>query len=304
MNQPTKELVATKCSIYQNHFDSLKGKLVCDFDLTSNEYAWVSENNQHLSGETNFPKDQLLKKDSELYKKFTTARCKEYEALRKNLLAGRDCNHSSQCKTYQCDDTRKSAYSVGKCKGNTEAKTCATHDDCDNNMYCKPGTNPKYLSTCKSLNTAYQSCSEDAQCLHYCFCWFPAIEPSPLNYAKFGYKEDGITKQCLPVYSQGYQKQFGWGWTSTDVKTHNFAQASIADMTMNGKYCDSGLAVLVESPVKKNDQVVYAAECASVFKVMQGDKKLDPLDGYKCDPTDNSNPCKLYYNTTEKKDGK
>jgi hypothetical protein len=61
MSQPTKEIVATKCSIYQNHFDSLKGKLVCDFDLNSNEYAWVSEQNQHLSGETNFPKDQLQK---------------------------------------------------------------------------------------------------------------------------------------------------------------------------------------------------------------------------------------------------
>ena len=62
--QPTKKVVATECSIYQNFFDTLEGKLVCEFDLNSGKFAWVDELNQHLSGESTYTKNELVKSKS------------------------------------------------------------------------------------------------------------------------------------------------------------------------------------------------------------------------------------------------
>ena len=60
---------------------------------------------------------------------------------------------------------------------------------------------------------------------------------------------------------------------------------------MNGLYCTSGLAYY--------DQAAGGATCTNVFKIMQGDKILSKSSMYKCDPTDNTQPCRIYYTATE-----
>ena len=63
---------------------------------------------------------------------------------------------------------------------------------------------------------------------------------------------------------------------------------------MNGKYCNTGLAFLFYSfkNEEKGEDRKYQSVCASVEKIMQGDKVLE--SPYECDPTDNENPCTIY----------
>ena len=48
----------------------------------------------------------------------------------------------------------------------------------------------------------------------------------------------------------------------------------------------------------KDGNEIYGSKCAIVDKVMQGNNVLQ--DPYECDPTDNNNPCKLFFGSGEK----
>lgn len=60
---------------------------------------------------------------------------------------------------------------------------------------------------------------------------------------------------------------------------------------MNGQYCKSGLAFL-----NTNDG---AAECTDAFAIKQNGVTLDVADNYRCDPTDNENPCQIFYSDND-----
>ena len=140
--------------------------------------------------------------NSEFYMKRTTGYCREYLAMRHDLLAGRNCNSSAQCVTMNCRD--------GKCVGGSDQASCHSHADCGNKQYCNELTVFPFLSTCKAMFTAYQPCGNDYECEPNLYCWYPNKEGAPDN--NIG-QEENIVKQCLPKYTQQKGKAFGWGWT-------------------------------------------------------------------------------------------
>lgn len=127
-----------------------------------------------------------------MYKKKLTAECREYSSLTQDLLPGRVCNVSMQCRSKVCK--------AGKCVGRVIGQSCHQHSDCGDKQYCEKADAFPYLSTCQSLITAYQPCDEDAQCLHNLYCWYPSFSFSPDNYRL--YNEKAPTRQCLPMYTQ------------------------------------------------------------------------------------------------------
>lgn len=84
------------------------------------------------------------------------------------------------------------------------------------------------------------------------------------------------------MYSQFVGVAFGWGSESlTDIKYE--------DYKTNGLYCKSGLAFYNKE--KKQ------AECADAKKITQKNRTL--AFPYECDPTDNLEPCKIFYSDTD-----
>jgi hypothetical protein len=45
---PTKEIYSDSCEYHKSMTEEFEGKVLCDFDLASNEFAWVNETTQHL----------------------------------------------------------------------------------------------------------------------------------------------------------------------------------------------------------------------------------------------------------------
>jgi hypothetical protein len=66
------------------------------------------------------------------------------------------------------------------------------------------------------------------------------------------------------------------------------------DFEINGQYCNTGLAFLFYSYIDedKGEPRKYQSVCGGVEKIMQGDVVLQ--SPYRCDPTDNENPCVIY----------
>ena len=236
--------------------EEFEGKVLCDFDLASNEFAWVNETTQHLLSKGVYGDEQ----QSQLYAKKTVARCREASDLQSNLLGGRTCVDASQCVTYNCVDQI--------CKGRADAQSCSSHKDCDAGLYCDQASEYPFLSKCKILKTSYEQCTDTSQCQHHLYCWYAAIGDT--------------SKKCLPVYSQQDGTKFGWGAV-------NSANPTYEDYRINGKYCKSGLAHRVIDDGTSKE----AAECISVVEVKQDNKKLE--SPYECDPTDNDKPCMFYF---------
>ena len=187
--------------------------------------------------------------------------------MNKDLLPGRTCNSSSQCTSMNCQgDT---------CVGRIVAKSCNSHADCGNKNYCSKSTNPPFLSTCKSMITAYQPCLTDFECQSGLYCWYPNKEGAPDNvrisapeftygnWERKGYTE--IITQCLPMYTQPPGKAFGWGWT-TEVRDH--AKPAVSDFEKNGRHCEHGLAV------PRFVDGYWVAECATTKVIKQRDAVL------------------------------
>lgn len=67
---------------------------------------------------------------SAIKSKKKTAKCKEVIGMSQNLLPGRKCDSSNQCRSHTC-------YEKEVCKGTAVDKNCQTHEDCEPNNYCR-----------------------------------------------------------------------------------------------------------------------------------------------------------------------
>jgi hypothetical protein len=128
---------------------------ICDFELRSNKYSWVNELTQNLSYDDNYAG---APSQSELYKKRTTAECREKDWLEKDLLGGRTCNHSTQCFNGNCskDVTRSNDTGTKFCQGRLLNESCSTSADCDSNLFCGRTKNHPYTYECQILKTSYE----------------------------------------------------------------------------------------------------------------------------------------------------
>lgn len=77
----------------------MEGPFTCDFELKTDEFAWVNELTQHYDsfGEYGTPED------SQLYQKKTKGYCRESVSLKQKLLGGRNCTDSTQCLSMHCN---------------------------------------------------------------------------------------------------------------------------------------------------------------------------------------------------------
>ena len=104
---------------------------------------------------------------------------------------------------------------------------------------------------------------------------------------------------CLPMYSQFREATIGWRRYDFDYNRDikeigidlNFTETNLtyADFEINGRHCKSGLAY------KKGREAV----CEDALFIKQGDRELTGETNYECDPYNNDNPCKIYYNSTD-----
>jgi hypothetical protein len=101
------------------------------------------------------------------------------------------------------------------------------------------------------------------------YCWYASPSDRQKN-----------TTKCLPVYSQGDGTIFGWAKVSNTSNT----VITLADYTMNGKYCESGLAYPM------ND---FSAKCTSMDNVTYKGQVLDAP--YNCTPSDISSKCRINF---------
>ena len=93
-NVPVETITAISCKAHYVIFDRLDESNICDFDLFSNEYAWIDEETQHLKAdETDYKK--LVKDKSALFKKKTKAYCRNKSTTVQLLNPGRSCQDSS-----------------------------------------------------------------------------------------------------------------------------------------------------------------------------------------------------------------
>jgi hypothetical protein len=69
----------------------------------------------------------------------------------------------------------------------------------------------------------------DYECQNNQYCWYASPADRALNSTK-----------CLPMYSQGAGTIFGWYAISSSGNVTTMP--TIDDYTINGKYCQSGLA--------------------------------------------------------------
>lgn len=144
--------------------------------------------------------------------------CRNKSTLDQQLYPGRTCIDHSQCRSNFCDN--------GKCAGRANGESCATHADCSHEHYCDLSTEFPFLSQCKRQRSSYEPCTEMYQCQNNQYCWYP------FN------KDKDPRKQCLPMFSQFINFEFGW--QSEDLKN-----PTLSDYLINGQYCKSGLAYLV-----------------------------------------------------------
>lgn len=165
-NVPTTKLIGQDCQYHQDRTLEFTERIICDFDLLSNQYAWVEENNQHLSGSAKYKpfkevtdggqsknvEGDLSQDMSPMKNKKTTALCRTYTALSNNKMAGRNCTEHDQCVTMLCDKEK------GKCEGRLDSHTCFSHSDCDAAFFCLKDAKYPYVSTCKALKTSYATC--------------------------------------------------------------------------------------------------------------------------------------------------
>lgn len=177
----------------------------------------------------------------------TTAVCRTYDSLNKQLLAGRNCTSHDQCITMFCDKE-----GTQKCQGRSDTQTCSQHSDCDAAFYCHKDEKFPYIASCKTLKTSYAPCSESSECQHTLYCWYADVKESPINNKPPIFKN---YSQCLPMYSQEPGKTFGW--MSADKKDITYH-----DFLTNGMYCNTGLAFL-----NNDDPNALKAQCAKAIKI-------------------------------------
>lgn len=213
---------------------------------------------------------------SPLKNKKTTALCRTLNALSNNKMAGRNCSSHDECITMKCNMEK------GKCEGRLDTHTCFKHEECDAPFFCNKDTKYPYVSTCKTLKTSYAPCEETKECLHTLYCWYADIKESPINGLGRDYK------QCLPMYSQEQGKSFGWYSDNWQAKLNNETPWTFKDFEDNGRYCNTGLAFLLEGAKEEGDSSEtkkYQAVCGTVENITQAGKLL--TSPYECDPTDN-----------------
>lgn len=237
--------------------------LKCDFDVRSDKFSWVDENNQHLNSAGTY-KDRTY---SQLNQRRTEAHCRESKALMNNLLGGRNCTDSTQCKSKRCE-AKSAEDEVKKCVGRIDGESCHSHYDCDAGHFCFQKEEHPYLSTCKKFRASFEQCQTTEECKHFHYCWYGDMTDSPVYYEylvdqkKNNKKYKGKTpdkndqkdsKKCLPIYSQRAGTKFGWLPETDDlVKDLAFfkkgkGKLQFEDVERNGRYCMSGLAFYNET---------------------------------------------------------
>ena len=191
----------------------------------------------------------------------------EAQALQQDLLPGRYCDNSWNCRSSMCKEEI--------CVGLSVDSNCQRHSDCDVGMYCREGKSWPFSNTCTKVRTSFEVCEEDIQCQNEQFCWFPDEQYKKINQ-----------KMCIPLYSQEDGASFGWHSEDED-------NISIDDFIQNGKYCESGLAY----PASKDKGV------CTKFKHMEFDDKEIPYP-YSCDPSDQKKVCKIKFEVYDDEDQK
>jgi hypothetical protein len=90
---PTHLFVSHSCELYQENKESEnKGAVACEFDLHSDQFAWVNERYQGISidGTDNMAREE----NSMLTNRRTEAYCREISSFKNNLQNGRSCSNS------------------------------------------------------------------------------------------------------------------------------------------------------------------------------------------------------------------
>lgn len=99
----------------------MQGPTSCEFDLASEEWAWIDEQKQQWGGK-GFETSPKVS-DSQLNHKRTNAYCRYITDFSVNLNNGRSCTSPWECKSQNCDN--------GVCKGLISGEFCHDHSDCD-----------------------------------------------------------------------------------------------------------------------------------------------------------------------------
>ena len=97
--------------------------------------------------------------------------------------------------------------------------------------------------------------------------------------------EQPPVKKCLPLYSQDHGTRFGWqsdDWENPSFEYYHYI----------GQYCKSGLAFADDE---------FTAKCTTTDHIkFLGNKITSP---FACDPSENSEQCQLFFNTTDYQPG-
>mmetsp|Transcript_11776 Transcript_11776/g.19869 ORF Transcript_11776/g.19869 Transcript_11776/m.19869 type:complete len:122 (+) Transcript_11776:329-694(+) len=106
--------------------------------------------------------------DSQFREKKLDAQCKEVLGLRQDLLPGRYCTMSYQCRSSFCKE--------GQCSGLKEGNNCYSHADCMAGTYCRVPSEWPFKTTCEMQLEEGEVCTSDEQCLNTHYCWYASKE--------------------------------------------------------------------------------------------------------------------------------
>ena len=160
------------------------------------------------------------------------AECKEVRGSSQDLLPGRFCYDSYNCKNSLCKESQ--------CRGMEVNEHCHHNTDCDYGLYCQVGDKWPFVTKCTKQKSESESCENDFQCQNNNFCWYPDVQSKKDN-----------KKSCLAMYQEGDGKRFGWSAVNPQQPTED-------DFKRNGLYCKSGLAY----PISDDE-----AKCTSFEKM-------------------------------------
>lgn len=199
--------------------------------------------------------------NSQVYQKFTSAECiHKTTYYGSNLNNGRKWIEDEDCRMRNCKDSTW--------KGKEQGEPCTSHFECDPKLSCRRSYIWPYATTCQSWASSGSYCLDDYDCDPNNFCWYESASDA----------SSGTTK-CMLKYSGEQYVTFGWKATYSD---------NLKDAIHNGRYWRSGWAY---------NSATNTATCMSIQKItnQSGTTLSSP---YQCDPTDTTNKCRYYADST------
>jgi hypothetical protein len=259
---PVQEIRLMNCDDYQLDSPFTGGTPLCQLNVESGAFAWYDESTQQID-------KSVYPWESAVHKKKIRADCMAASSIVVNLNNGRSCQSHANCKSRLCQG--------GICQGLLEKEQCHDHSDCHSGLYCLRDKDWPYLSKCAAVNTNYANCEEDYQCLTSAYCWYANVDDRKIGQRK-----------CLPLYSQLVGTNFGW------YSKNPMTNLTYDDYEINGRYCQSGLAFPVSD--KSDPTQTISTNCTDTDRIFYEGKNLS--DPFKCDPTDQSKQCHIFYNAS------